>query len=200
MSKDTTASFEVTLTLPKRVVLGSVDGKPVYWDLEATVPLIGAKLVEVGGRTVLTNAYNGGGSKATDAEKVAARQKKLDAWARGEFNVVERGETAFTGMREAFLDEFREATGASQKQAEAFIADAVHNALGKDAKATFSNYLDVRAAELVKAGEFESAGDAREALESHYAKLADDAAKARAKTAAKLEAPKLDLSAFKKAK
>lgn len=187
-----------TIELPDRITVRTVGGSPVYWEVAKMPESVMADIARVGGLTVLTNAFNGGGSKATDAERLAAMQKKLDAWERGEFRVVERGETAFTGMREAWLDEFRAATGASLKQAESFLADKVHATLGKDSKATFSNYLDVTAAELVKAGEFDNAADAREALEAHYAKLADDAAKARAKAGAKIEAPKIDLSAFKK--
>lgn len=195
MSKSTYA-----IELPDRVLVRTVAGEAVYWDISKLPLAVLAEVCRVGGLTILTNAYNGGGGNATEAERLAAMKKKLDAWERGEFRVVERGESAFTGMRESFIDEFRAANGASLKQAEAFIADKVHAAMGKDSKATFSNYLDVTAAELVKSGEFESAADAREALEGHYAKLADDAAKARAKASAKLEAPKLDLSAFKKAK
>lgn len=187
-----------SIELADRIFIRNVDGKAVNWDVASMPESVIAKITEVGAKTILTNAYNGGGAKATDAEKLAAMQKKMDSWARGEFNVVERGESAFTGMREAWTDEFRAATGASLKQADTFLADKVKGALGKDAKASFTNYLDVTAAELVKAKEFDNALDAREALEAHYAKLADDAAKARAKASAKLEAPKLDLSAFKK--
>lgn len=186
------------IEMPDRITVRTVNGAPVYWEVAKMPESVMADIARVGGLTVLTNAFNGGGANATEAERLAAMQKKLDAWERGEFRVVERGESAFTGMREAWLDEFRAATGASLKQAETFLRDKVTAALGKDAKATFSNYLDVTAAELVKANEFESAADAREALEAHYAKLADDAAKARAKAGAKIEAPKLDLSAFKK--
>lgn len=188
-----------SIELTPRIMLRTVAGNAIYLDVDKLPDPIIAKVFEAGAKVILTNAFNGGGKDATEAERLAAMQKKMDAWSRGEFAVVERGESAFTGMREAWLDEFREATGATIKQADAFLADKVHSALGKDAKATFSNYLDVTAKELVKAGQFESDADAREALEAHYAKLANDAAERRAKAKAKLEAPKLDLSAFKKA-
>lgn len=188
------------IELPDRIFLRNVDGKAISWDTTSVPEAVMAKIAEVGAKTVLTNAYNGGGANATTSERLAALQKKMDSWARGEFNVVERGESAYTGMKEAAIDHFREATNASQKQAEDYFRGLVVEAFGKDAKATFSNVLDAMAQQRVKDGEFDNAADAREAIEAFYAKLADDAAKKRAKAADKLVAPKLDLSAFKKAK
>lgn len=187
-----------TLSIANRIFLRTVDGKPVNWDTANCPDPLFEKLIEVGAKTILTNVYNGGGKDATPAEKLAALQKKLDAWARGEFNVVERGESQFTAMREAWVDETRAATSMTIKQADEYLRAKVVEKYGKDAKATFSLFLDATAAEYVAAGQFESAADAREALESHYAKLADDAAKAREKASAKIEVPTLDLSAFKK--
>jgi hypothetical protein len=190
-----------SLSFPNRVFLRNVGGKPISLDVSALPDAIVERVFEVGAKTILTNVYNGGGKDASDAEKLAALQKKMDAWARGEFAVVERGESQFTAMREAWLDEFRAATGASIKQADEYLSAKVKDALGKDAKATFSHFLDVTANEYVAAKQFDNAADAREALEAHYAKLADDAAKQRDEAAKKLKAiPALDLSAFKKAK
>lgn len=188
-----------SIELPNRIFLRNVDGKAIYWDTENVPEAVMAKIAEVGAKTVLTNAYNGGGAKASDAERLAALQKKMDSWARGEFNVVERGESAYTGMKEAAIDHYRAQTNASQKQAEDAFRALVVEAFGKDAKATFGNVLDAMAQLRVKDGEFDNAADAREAIEAFYAKLADDAAKAREKSSKKLVAPKLDLSAFKKA-
>lgn len=188
-----------SITLASRLFVRNVDGKPVNLDVDKLSDPIIAKVFEVGAKTILTNVYNGGGKDATEAEKTAALLKKLDAWYRGEFAIVERGESAFTAMREAWLDEFRAATGATIKQADEFLRGKVTEALGKDAKATFSAFLDVTANEYVKAGQFENAGDARDALEAHYCKLAADAAKKRDEAKAKLVMPTLDLSAFKKA-
>lgn len=190
----------VTIELPERIFIRNIGGKAFNLETAKLSPAIIAGGFEVGAKTMFTNVFNGGGKDATEAERLAAITKKRDAWERGELNVVERGENQFTAMREAWTDEFRAATGASLKQADKFLADKVKDALGKDAKATFGNYLDITAAELVKAGQFENAADARDALEAHYGELAEEAAAKRAKVSAKLEAPEIDLSKFVKAK
>lgn len=187
-----------SLNIANRIFLRTVDGKPVNFEASACPDSIFEKLIEVGAKTILTNVYNGGGKEATASEKLAQLQKKLDAWKRGEFNVVERGESQFTAMREAWMDEIRAATAMTIKQADEYLRGKVRAKFGDDHKATFSAFLDATAAEYVAAGQFESDADAREALESHYAKLADDAAKEREKASAKIEVPTLDLSAFKK--
>lgn len=189
-----------TVNVADRIFLRTVDGKPVNWDAKDVPDSIIEKLIEVGAKTILTNVYNGGGATATTSEKLAQLQKKLDAWKRGEFNVVERGENQFTAMREAWMDEIRAATSMSIKEADEYLRGKVRAKFGEDHKATFSAFLDATAAEYVAAGQFENDADAREALEAHYAKLADDAAKAREKASAKVVVPTLDLSMFKKAK
>jgi hypothetical protein len=193
-SADTAGSFTVTLTLPKRVRLYDHDGQPVYWDLESTVPLIGGKLAEVGGRTVLTNVRNGGGKEATEGERHAAVMKKLDAWKRGEFNVVERGESQYSAWREVFMADCI-AAGLTTKAAEEALKAKVSERLGKDAKATFANFIEASAVEYAEGGEM-SRDEARERLESYYASEADRRAKERAEVKVKL--PTIDLAAFAK--
>lgn len=188
------ATFTVTLTLPRRVRFYDYDGQPVYWNLEETVPLIGAKLVEVGGRTVLTNVRNGGGKDATEAERHAAVMKKLDAWKRGEFNVVERGESAYTAWREVFLAD-AVAAGLTIRAAEEAIKAKVAERLGKDTKATFANFIEASAIEYAEGGEM-TRDEARERLEAYYASEADRRAKERAEV--KVALPKIDLAAFAK--
>lgn len=189
-----------SINLPNSLFLRNVDGKAVNLPMQSLPDSVIEKIVEVGAKTVLTNVYNGGGKDASKAEKLAALTKKIDAWKRGEFNVVERGESQFTAMREAWMDEIRAATKMTIKQADEYLSAKVKEALGKDTKATFTAFLDVTAAEYVAAKQFDNVTDAREALEAHYAKLADDAAKARDEAAkVKVEVPALDLSAFKKA-
>lgn len=194
MTSAESGSFTVTLTLPNRIRLYDHDGAPVYWNLAETVPLIGAKLVEVGGRTVLTNVRNGGGKAASDAERNAAVLKKLDAWKRGEFNVTERGESAYTAWREVFVQDCITA-GLTTKAAEDGIKAKVLERLGKDAKATFANFIEASAIEYAEGGEM-TRDDARERLEAYYASEAERRAKERADV--KVSLPTLDLSAFKK--
>lgn len=190
------ATFEVTLRLPKRVRLYDHDGKPVYWDLESTVPGIGERLVVVGGRTVLTNVRNGGGKDATDAERNAAVLKKLDAWKRGEFNVTERGESQYTAWRGVFIADCV-AAEMTTKAAEDAIRAKVAERLGKDAKATFANFIEASAIEYAEAGDM-TRDDAREALERYYASEADRRAKEREKAGSKVTLPTIDLSKFRK--
>lgn len=189
-----------TITLPDRIFLRTVGGKAINCDTRKLNESVMAKIAEVGIKTILTNVYNGGGKDASESEKLAALQKKLDAWERGEFAVIERGENQFTAMREAWVDELRAATKMTAKQCDEYLREKVKAKFGDDHKATFSAFLDATASEYVEAGQFDNAADAREALEAHYAKLADDAAKEREAASAKVVVPTLDLSAFKKAK
>lgn len=189
----------ISLNVPEKIMLRTVGGEAFYATADQFTPVAEAILV-TGIKTILTNVWNGGGKDATEAERKAQVEKKLAAWAAGNFNIVERSESYLTAMKEAWIDEFRAANGCSVKDAEAYLKAIVVEAFGKDAKGTFGNYLDATATGLVKNGDFENVADAREALDAHYAKLADEAAKKAAKMNAKLVAPKLDLSAFKKAK
>lgn len=188
-------TFNIELT--DRIFLRNHNGKAVYAE-PAKFEAVLSKVCEVGIKTILTNVWNGGGANATDAEREAALNKKLDAWARGEFTVVERGESSYTPMRDAFIADCM-AVGMTQAAAEAAIKEAVTERLGKDAKATFANYLQATALALVEAGEFDDADTARETLEAAYADKAQKRAEAAAKVAAKVKVPTLDLSAFKKA-
>lgn len=190
---------KVTIELPDTVMIRNIDGAAFNIETAKLTAAVIAGAFVTGTKVIFTNCYNGGGRDATDAERKAAVEKKRDAWYRGDLNIVERGESQYTAMKDAFIDEFRAANGnCTIKAAEGFIRDTIAEALGKDAKATFSNYLDCVAQQVVSTGAFESIGEAREALEAHYTKLADDAAKSRAKVSAKLVAPKLDLASFKR--
>jgi hypothetical protein len=158
-----------------------------------------AKIYEVGMKVLLTNVYNGGGKAATDAERVAALQKKVDAWKRGEFNVVDRGESFFTAWREVYMADCL-AAGLKTSEAEANIKAKVAEFCLAETKATFNAYLDALAAEAVKAGEADDPVAVRAALESYYSGEATKREAARTKTSAKITAPKIDLSEFLKSK
>lgn len=192
--------FKVEIELPETVFMRNVGGKAINLPLAeiAKHPKVIADLVVGGAKIISTNTFNGGGKETAEPVRLAQMQKRWDAWLRGEYVMVERGETAFTGMREAFIAECV-AAGMTTGDAEKLIKAKVAERLPEGTKATFGNYLDASALEYVEAEQFETAADAREALEGHYAKLADEAAKRRAKVSAKLVAPTIDLSAFKKA-
>lgn len=145
------------------------------------------------------NAYNSGGSEATKAEKLAALNKRLDAWGNGDWAIVERGESQYSAMRDLWIDDFRESNpGRSVRDAEKFIRDSVTETFGKDTKATFQNMLEVIAKSLVDNGDFESTVDARAAVESSYQDRIDEANAKRDKAESKVSMPTLDLSKFKK--
>ena len=193
---------KLSITVPDRINLRTVhrDGKPVPFVVQpGDIPAaVNAKIYEVGMRVLLTNVYNGGGKAATDAERLAALDKKHDSWLRGEFNVVERGESQYTAWREVFLADCI-AAGMTSKQAETAIRDKVTERLGKDAKATFANFLEATAIEYAEAGDM-TRDEARMALDGYYTAEADRREKERAKAEAKIDVPKIDLAKFRKAK
>lgn len=192
----------VSLELPESIFIRTVlvDGKATAFNVRTSeVESVLAKILETGMKVLLTNVYNGGGKDATDGERVAALTKKVDAWKRGEFNVVDRGESFFTAWREVYMADCL-AAGLKTSEAEANIKAKVSEFMPKDMKATFNAYLDALALEAVKAGEAADVDSMRSALEGYYSTEAAKREEARAKSKAKIVAPKLDLSAFLKAK
>lgn len=194
----------IAINLPASTFIRTVkdkDGKGVAFNVDwADLPVeVVARICEAGAKVILTNAYNGGGKDVSEAEKTAAMAKKLDSWKRGEFNVIERGESFYTAWKQVFLADCV-AAGMTVSAAEGLIKAKVEERLGKETKATFANYLEATALEYVDAGEFDDKAEALAALEAHYGAEAQKRAEEAAKVAAKLAAPKLDLSAFKKAK
>jgi plasmid stability protein len=183
------------IDLPARIFLRNHNGEALYVTEDQLAPVL-LKLVEVGAKTILTNVWNGGGKDATDAERLAALMKKLDAWKRGEFNVTERGESQYSAFKEVYLADCV-AAGFSIKAAEDAIRVKVTERLGKDTKATFANFIEASAVEYADAGDM-TRDEAREALEAYYAKESDRRQKELATANKKVEMPKLDLSAFKK--
>lgn len=184
-----------TIELADRIFLRNHNGEALYVTAEQMAPVL-SKLVEVGAKTVLTNVWNGGGKDATDAERLAALMKKLDSWSKGEFNVVERGESQYSAFREVYIADCI-AAGFTTKQAEDALKAKVLERLGKDTKATFANFIEASAIEYAEGGDM-NRDEARSALEAYYAKESDRRAKEREAAKAKIELPKLDLSAFKK--
>lgn len=186
-----------SIDLPERIFLRTVDGKAVYAEPGSFESVL-SKVTEVGIKTILTNVFNGEGKDASETERLAKLNKKLDSWARGEFAVIERGEVFYTAWKEVFIANCI-AAGMTTKQADEAIRATVTERLGKDTKATFANYIEAHSLALVESGDFPDRDSARTALESYYTAEAEKAAKARAKVSAKVTVPSIDLSAFKKA-
>lgn len=184
------------IELPDSIFIRTHDGKALSV-VPADIAAVLGKVAEVGMKTILTNVWNGGGKTATDAERLAAFLKKVDSWKRGEFNVVERGESQYSAFREVFVADCI-AAGFTTRQAEDAIKVKVAEKLGKDTKATFANFIEASAIEHADAGEM-TRDEAREALEAYYAAESDRRAKERDKAGSKVKLPVIDLSAFKKA-
>lgn len=140
------------------------------------------------------------GKPNTDATFAAMRDKRMKPWIDGadSWGSTERGESAYTAMREVWIDDFRARTNATQKEADAFIRDKVAERLGKDTKATFGAFLDASALDIVDAKQAKNTDEARTMLEAHLSGLIEARDEARAKVAKKLDVPAFDLSAFKK--
>jgi hypothetical protein len=190
--------FKVAIELPESVFIRNVGGKAVACPLKDIPANVIADLVVGGVKIISTNAFNSGGKDTPEATRLAQMQKRWDAWLRGEYVMVERGETQHTGMKEIFIADCV-AAGMTTGEADKLIKAKVAERLPAESKATFANFLDATALEYVEAGEFETASEAREALEAHYAAKVEEQAKARAKASAKVVMPTIDLSAFKKA-
>lgn len=194
-------TYAITLPASTFIRTVTVDGKAtafsVVWnDVSDEVK---AKILEAGAKVILTNAYNGGGKDASEAEKTAAMIKKLDAWKRGEFIVIERGESFYTAWKQVYLADCV-AAGLAVSAAEANIKAKVEERLGKGTKATFAAYLEATALEYVEAKAAPDKDAALAALEAYYTAEAQKRAEAEAKAKAKVKAPTIDLSAFLKAK
>jgi len=140
------------------------------------------------------------GKPNSDATFAATREKRMKPWIEGadSWGSTERGESAYTAMREVWVDDYRTRAKATLKEADAFIRAKVESRLGKDTKATFGAFLDATALDIVDAKQAKTADEARTMLEAHLSGLVEARDKARAEVEAKLDVPAFDLSAFKK--
>lgn len=178
-----------------------VETKRLAAHAEALFPAMMTAAIKV----ILTNAYNGPGAKAHQSEKKIAMDKKLASWYRGEFNVVNRGDSATTALREAYIDDVRSKTNASARDVEASIKATVTAAFGSNESASFGRFMDAMALLLAREAHGKDAtpeqiGESREAFEAHYQALADEAAKRRGDAAAKIDLTAISLASFAKLK
>ncbi len=179
---------KVTIELPNATVIRTLangeQAKLQWAELPANVI---AAICEGGAKIVLTNAYNGGGKDKTDAEKEAQMLKRLDAWKRGEYVQVERGESQFTAMREQYYSERLEAAGQTRAQVDKQIKQLVASTFGEKEPATFSKFLDAVATHKHKAGDERAVSDIRDEIEAALAKRTAEAAAKRAELASKID-------------
>ena len=122
----------------------------------------------------------------------ALRQKRMNAWFKGESWAGFERESVWGPMKEAFVDERREALGCSASDVEKSIKATVQEVMGKEAKATFPNFLECLAKMIAKRDGTDAA-DVRQKLEDKYQGLADKAAKARTAAASKLDLTNISL-------
>jgi hypothetical protein len=196
---------KVSLNLPTTttVALGkdTTDRLPIEW--ARVKPNVLEAILVAGAKVIITNAYNGGGKDAKQVDKVSAATKKLDAWYRGEFNVVTRGDTMMTALREAYVDDVKAKTGATTKQVEDSIRAAVSNVFGEKEAATFGRFIDAMGTLIARQKHGDKPTDEavqaeREAFEARYQALADEAAKRRADASKTLDLTGLMLGDFLK--
>lgn len=199
--------LKLTIELPETATLFNVEGGESFKIDFAKLVASGKAESFFGGasgaivralRIPAQNAYNSGGKDATKAERAAKARKRIESWEAGEWAIVERGESEYSAMREVWIDDYRARTNATQKEAESLIRAKVEERLGKDSKATFSNFLDASALELVEAKAAKDTHAARAMLESHLSGLVAERDKARAKAESKVVVPAFDLASFKK--
>lgn len=200
----------ITINLPDTiaVAMGKDSGKRMNVESKRLPANVLEAIVVAGVKVILTNVYNGEGKDAKQDDREAKVQKKLDAWYRGEFNVVARGDSILTAMREVYiLDTIAKYKAAGTEvtiaEVEKSIKATVTSVFGEKESATFGKFIDAMARLIArnehgpKATE-EQIAEAREAFESHYAKLVEERAAKQAKAAEKLDLSSLALASFAK--
>lgn len=165
------STSEVTIALRNQFPVKTIDGVTVYANFAAMTPDMLRRILEEGALRVLNDGI--GSAQLTDAEKRAKIEKRLDAWARGEWTIKERAQSIWTVMRECFVAEMLEKQTTTEKAVEASIKATIAAVFGEKEKATFENYLKAVATLKAKAdGEKRSVDDIRIALEEKYGEMA----------------------------
>lgn len=198
MAHKGTIMFKVTIELPETQTYSNKEyGKLSQLKLDALAPDVIAQAALFGLNTRAMNAYNSG--NGTQAEKVASMNKTLDTLQRGEWRSSERGPAIYTVWKDEVYVPMCLEQGMTLADAEKAIKAKIAECFPKDTKATFANYIEATAIESAPDFDGDKAA-ALEAVEAYYdAELAKRRAD-RAKVEAKVVAPKIDLSAFRKAK
>lgn len=176
-------TFEVTITLPKSLFLRNVAGKPVNLDWTSVPAAVIADIACGGAKVLLTNAFNSGGKDVKESDRLANMQKRMDAWARGEYAITERAASQTALMAECYIAEMlARHDGTSEKAVRDAMRATVTKMLGKDTKATFVNFLQATATAMAKAdGEKRSKDELLALLTAKYEKAAAELEAERAK-------------------
>lgn len=191
-----------TFELPEKIMLRTVNGKAEYLETDKLTNEVVRDILVGGAKIIMNNTFNSGGKD--DVSKLAAMQKRRDAWYRGEFVLSERGESAYTGMWNAYVDDmrakYREAGGdVSEAKLAKDRAELVKAAFGEGTKNTVALFFKALAGTIAKASDGDE-GEVLEALEAKYLALAEEAAQKTAKAAAKVDVSMIDLTGFMKSK
>ena len=185
---------KLTINLPASILVRRNGNEDVKLDTSKLTAEVVARIFEGGAKIILTNTYNSGGKERSEVERIAQLQKKIDAWYRGEYVTVERGESQYTAMREQYAQERLEAAGMSRAEVDKAIRATVTRVFGEKESATFPKFLMAVATEKAKAnGTPDEAAAIAEAIETALAKRTQEAAAKRAKLAEGLKEVDLGL-------
>lgn len=153
-------------------------------------------ILESGIKVILLNTYNGKGKDASDDDRQAALDKKLAAWYRGEFNVVERGDSFRSIMREAFYAAEAErlglSTSAVEKRYNKLIEDTLPKVDGKPAAKSVDNLFRAVATAVAKATKAD-VDETLAKLETKYSAAAEALAAERANVKEELDVSGIEL-------
>lgn len=193
--------IKVQIELPEAILVRTVDGKPVRLDVKklAEFPAVIAGIFEGGAKTVLTNTWNSGGKERTDVERMAQLEKRMASWYKGEYVMAERGESAYTGMWQAYVDDIRAKAECTVKDVEDQRRATIAAVFGENEKVSTATFFKALATLIAKENGTEVQAEL-EAVEGFYAGLAAEAEQRRAQAKAKLDVSGLALAGFLKPK
>ena len=189
--------MKIEINLPEATVIRTVAGEPFKVEWSKVPANVVASLVEGGAAIILNNAFNGGGKDADEAAKLEQMRKRRDAWYAGEYVVSARGDSWMTRLREQYVDDMREQTGATAKQVEESIKALVADTFGEKEKASFARFLDALATAIAKEEKMDVDAARQQVVEQLEKRVAEVDAE-RAKKASKLDVKGLALAAFRK--
>lgn len=189
---------EVTIKLPASTVIRTVAGEPFKIEWAKVPASVMSQLLEGGATIVLNNAFNGGGKEADEATKLEQMRKRRDAWYAGEYVVSSRGDSWMTRLREQYVDDMKEQTGATAKQVEESMKALVADTFGEKEKASFARFLDALATAIAKEEKMD-VDEARQQVTEQLEKRVAEVDAERAAKAKKLDVKGLALAAFRKA-
>jgi hypothetical protein len=142
MAKD----FEVTLSIPTyvNVPLGKETGLSNHIPIEDFDKAVLRMALVNGFVKALGDISRGKDDKDKENDDAAwqgLREKRIDGWKRGHWAKGERGDSNMALVKDQFYFEQMSDGGMSTRGIDKLIKDTVESTMGKDAKATFDNFL-----------------------------------------------------------